>query len=66
MRLVAEPRRMRIAPDECVLCCLGAANSSAQMTLVLGLQFPNAESGEATFVTPAYGDARIGSKLFRA
>lgn len=31
--------------------------------LVLGVQFPKAESGEATFVSPAT-DARIGSKLF--
>jgi tRNA-binding protein len=31
--------------------------------LVLGVQFPKAESGEATFVTPAV-PAKIGSKLF--
>ncbi len=31
--------------------------------LVLGVQFPKAESGEATFVSPA-ANARIGSKLF--
>lgn len=31
--------------------------------LVLGVQYPRAESGEATFVTPAV-DAKIGSKLF--
>jgi tRNA-binding protein len=31
--------------------------------LVLGVQFPKAESGEATFVTPA-APAKIGSKLF--
>jgi len=31
--------------------------------LVLGVQFPKAESGEATFVSPAAG-AKIGSKLF--
>lgn len=31
--------------------------------LVLGVQFPKAESGEATFVSPA-ADAKIGSKLF--
>ena len=31
--------------------------------LVLGVQFPKAESGEATFVTPA-ANAKIGSKLF--
>jgi tRNA-binding protein len=31
--------------------------------LVLGVQFPKAESGEATFVSPA-SNAKIGSKLF--
>lgn len=31
--------------------------------LVLGVQYPKAESGEATFVVPAV-DAKIGSKLF--
>lgn len=31
--------------------------------LILGVQFPKAESGEATFVTPAES-AKIGSKLF--
>jgi len=31
--------------------------------LVLGVQFPKAESGEATFVSPA-ADAKVGSKLF--
>jgi len=31
--------------------------------LILGVQFPKAESGEATFITPAK-DAKIGSKLF--
>lgn len=31
--------------------------------LVLGVQFPKAESGEATFVSPAV-QARVGSKLF--
>lgn len=31
--------------------------------LVLGVQYPKAESGEATFVSPAVG-ARVGSKLF--
>jgi tRNA-binding protein len=31
--------------------------------LVLGVQFPKAESGEATFVSPA-ANAKIGSKLF--
>ena len=31
--------------------------------LVLGVQYPKAESGEATFVSPAV-DAKIGSKLF--
>jgi tRNA-binding protein len=31
--------------------------------LVLGVQYPKAESGEATFVSPAM-DAKVGSKLF--
>jgi tRNA-binding protein len=31
--------------------------------LVLGVQFPKADSGEATFITPA-ANAKIGSKLF--
>ena len=31
--------------------------------LVIGVQYPKAESGEATFVSPAV-DAKIGSKLF--
>lgn len=31
--------------------------------LVLGVQYPKADSGEATFVTPAV-NAKIGSKLF--
>lgn len=31
--------------------------------LILGVQFPKADSGEATFVTPAV-DAKVGSKLF--
>ena len=31
--------------------------------LVLGVQYPKAESGEATFVSPAV-DAKVGSKLF--
>ncbi len=31
--------------------------------LVLGVQYPKADSGEATFVTPAV-EAKIGSKLF--
>ena len=32
--------------------------------LTLGVQFPQAKSGEATFVTPANDMAKIGSKLF--
>ena len=32
-------------------------------TLILGVQYPKADSGEATFVSPAV-DAKIGSKLF--
>lgn len=31
--------------------------------LILGVQYPKAESGEATFITTA-ADARLGSKLF--
>lgn len=31
--------------------------------LILGVQYPRAESGEATFVTPAV-NAKIGGKLF--
>ena len=31
--------------------------------LVLGVQYPKAESGEATFVSPAV-DAKVGSKVF--
>lgn len=31
--------------------------------LVLGVQYPKAESGEATFVSPA-ADAKIGGRLF--
>jgi len=31
--------------------------------LIIGVQYPKAESGEATFVSPAAG-AKIGSKLF--
>jgi tRNA-binding protein len=31
--------------------------------LILGVQFPKADSGEATFITPA-AEARIGGKLF--
>ena len=31
--------------------------------LVLGVQYPKADSGEATFITPM-GDAKIGGKLF--
>ncbi|MBS0654831.1 MAG: tRNA-binding protein [Verrucomicrobia bacterium] len=31
--------------------------------LILGVQYPKAESGEATYITPA-ADAKIGGKLF--
>jgi tRNA-binding protein len=31
--------------------------------LILGVQFPKAESGEATFITP-FAEAKIGGKLF--
>jgi len=43
-----EPRRMGTVVSE---------------ALILGVQYPKAESGEATFVSPAAG-AKIGSKLF--
>ncbi len=39
---------------------MGPVTSEA---LILGVQYPKAESGEATFVSPAI-DAKIGSKLF--
>ena len=32
--------------------------------LILGVQFPKADSGEATFITPANKDAKLGGKLF--
>ncbi len=31
--------------------------------LILGVQYPKADSGEATFVSP-WGQAKVGSKLF--
>jgi tRNA-binding protein len=31
--------------------------------LILGVQYPKAESGEATFITP-FAEAKIGGKLF--
>ena len=31
--------------------------------LVLGVQYPKADSGEATFITPA-AEAKIGGKMF--
>ena len=39
---------------------MGPVTSEA---LILGVQYPKAESGEATFVSPAV-EAKIGSKLF--
>jgi tRNA-binding protein len=39
---------------------MGAVISEA---LILGVQYPKAESGEATFVSPAV-NAKVGSKLF--
>ena len=39
---------------------MGAVTSEV---LILGVQYPKAESGEATFVSPAVS-AKIGSKLF--
>jgi len=35
----------------------------ASEVLILGVQYPKAESGEATFVSPA-ATAKVGSKLF--
>jgi len=32
--------------------------------LILGVQFPKAESGAAAFVTPAIENVKLGSKLF--
>lgn len=40
-----------------------AMGSVVSEVLVIGVQYPKAESGEATFVSPAVG-AKIGSKLF--
>ncbi|NGX63379.1 MAG: putative chaperone CsaA [Candidatus Anoxychlamydiales bacterium] len=37
--------------------------SEISEVLVLGVQFPKADSGEATFITPAI-DTKIGKKLF--
>lgn len=37
--------------------------NSISEVLVLGVQFPKADSGEATFITPLI-DAKIGGKLF--
>jgi len=39
---------------------IGEATSEV---LVLGVQYPKAESGEATFITP-FAEAKIGGKLF--
>jgi len=39
---------------------MGAVTSEV---LILGVQYPKAESGEATFVSPAV-NAKVGSKLF--
>ena len=40
---------------------IGEVESEA---LILGVQYPKADSGEATFITPAEGTAKIGGKLF--
>jgi tRNA-binding protein len=37
--------------------------STVSEVLILGVQFPKADSGEATFITPM-ADAKIGGKLF--
>lgn len=36
---------------------------SVSEVLILGVQYPKADSGEATFITPA-AEAKIGGKLF--
>ena len=36
---------------------------STSEVLILGVQYPKAESGEATFITP-FAEAKIGGKLF--
>lgn len=38
--------------------------STTSEVLILGVQFPKADSGEATPVTPINSDAKIGGKLF--
>lgn len=37
--------------------------STVSEALILGVQYPKADSGEATFITP-FADAKIGGKLF--
>ena len=54
--------------DKLVLGVLNFApreiGGSVSEFLTLGVQFPKADSGEATVVTPLNQDAKIGSKLF--
>ncbi|PNY79995.1 tRNA-binding protein [Deinococcus koreensis] len=40
-----------------------AVGTAISEVLILGVQFPGAASGEATFLTPAV-EARLGSKVF--
>lgn len=53
--------------DQLVLGILNFAprqiGNTVSDVLILGVQFPKAESGEATFVTPV-AQAKIGGKLF--
>lgn len=53
--------------DRLVLAVLNfeprAMGSVTSEVLVIGVQYPKADSGEATFVSPA-ANAKIGSKLF--
>ena len=59
------------APDEIKdKLVIGVLNFSSKKiggvtsdVLILGLQYPKADSGEATFITPA-AQAKIGGKLF--
>ncbi len=53
--------------DKLVLGILNFAprqiGDSISEVLILGVQYPKAESGEATFITP-FAEAKIGGKLF--
>ena len=43
---------------------LNAVLDDSKIVFILGVQFPRAESNEATFITPLAQDAKIGGKLF--